>query len=49
MIGKEIFVIRGSEKICGFAKDIDDECGLIVDYGSKTEVLRTGEISVRVK
>lgn len=49
VIGKEIFVIRGSEKICGFAKDIDDECGLIVDYGSKTEVLRTGEISVRLK
>ena len=49
VIGKEIFVIRGSEKTYGFAKDIDDECGLIVDCGSKTEVLRTGEISVRLK
>lgn len=49
VIGKEIYIIRGSEKVSGFAKDIDGECGLIVDFGTKTEVLRTGEISVRLK
>ncbi len=49
VIGKEIFVIRGGEKRCAFAVDIDGECGLTVDYGNETETLRTGEISVRTK
>lgn len=49
VIGKDIYVIRNGVSVPARAVDIDDECGLIADLGTHTEVLRTGEISVRIK
>lgn len=49
VIGKDIFVIRNGVSVPARAVGINGECGLIADFGTHTEVLRTGEISVRIK
>lgn len=49
VIGKDIFVIRNGVSVPARAVDIDGECGLVADFGTHTEVLRTGEISIRIK
>lgn len=49
VIGREIYVIKTDGTYNAKAIGIDRNCGLIVDYGNKIEVLRTGEISVRIK
>lgn len=48
VIGKEINVIKNGVAVRAKALDIDNECGLVVDYGESTDILRTGEISVRI-
>ncbi len=49
VIGKDIYVIRNGVSATAKAVGIDDECGLIADFGTHTEVLRTGEITVRIR
>lgn len=47
--GKDIYVIRNGVSAPAKCIGIDDECGLIADFGDRTEILRTGEISIRIK
>ncbi len=49
VIGKEISVIQNGECKNAFALGIDRNCSLIIECGGKLEVLRTGEISIRMK
>lgn len=50
VLGQEIDVLKGTERIGARAIDIDENCGLIVRYPDGTkEVLNSGEISIRVK
>ena len=48
VIGKDINIMRGSEKYRAKAVGIDDRGGLIVDNDGVVSVLYSGEISVRV-
>lgn len=48
LIGKEILVLRGNDRIPAAAIGIDDKAGLIVKYSDgSTETLTCGEVSVR--
>ncbi|MGM9637757.1 MAG: biotin--[acetyl-CoA-carboxylase] ligase [Eubacteriales bacterium] len=49
VIGKEIDFYLGSEKHVGKAVGIDDDGGLLVECDGRTQVLSTGEISIRLK
>lgn len=50
LIGKEIFILKGTEQIPATAVGIDDKAGLIVEYADgKKETLTCGEVSVRQK
>lgn len=48
VIGKDVKVIRGKEEFFARAVGIDDNGGLLVEYGGKTQALYSGEISIRV-
>ena len=48
LIGKDIYVIKGSQTINAKAVDIDDQARLVVEYEDYTkEALNSGEVSVR--
>ena len=47
VLGKEITVIKGETEKKAKALDIDENFRLLVDYGDKTELLSSGEISIR--
>lgn len=48
LIGREILVLRGDDKIPATATGIDDKAGLIVRYeDGSTETLTFGEVSIR--
>lgn len=48
LIGKEIYVLKGNDKIKARALDIDDKARLLVEYEDHTrEALLSGEVSVR--
>ncbi|MDD6276748.1 MAG: biotin--[acetyl-CoA-carboxylase] ligase [Clostridia bacterium] len=47
VIGREIVFIRNGEKTPAKAVGIDDNGGLIVDTGNGTEILTSGEITLR--
>lgn len=48
LIGKEILVLKGNDKLAATAIGIDDKAGLIVRYDDEsTETLSCGEVSVR--
>jgi len=48
LIGKDIYIIRGSQIIKARAVDIDDQARLVVEYEDHTkEALNSGEVSVR--
>ncbi len=50
LIGKEILVIKGNDKVPALAIDIDDKARLVVEYEDKTrESLSSGEVSIRAK
>ena len=50
VLGQEIDVLKGTERIGARAIDIDENCGLLVRYPDGTkEVLNSGEISIRIK
>jgi BirA family biotin operon repressor/biotin-[acetyl-CoA-carboxylase] ligase len=49
VIGKDVVCFRGNEKFEGRVKDIDDFGGLVIERDGSTEVLRSGEISLRLK
>ena len=50
VIGKDIYVIKNGENTSARALEIDDKCGLLVEFenGEKT-VLNSGEISIRLE
>ena len=48
VVGKDILVIKNGVSTPAKCIGIDDECGLIADFGDRTETLRTGEISIRL-
>lgn len=50
VIGRDIYVIKNGEKTSARALEIDDKCGLLVEFenGEKT-VLNSGEISIRLE
>ncbi len=48
VIGKDINILKGSEKYRAKAVGIDNRGGLIVDCGGARSVLYSGEVSVRV-
>ena len=47
--GKDIWVIRNGERFSAKCIGFDESCGLIADFGNRTETLRSGEISIRIK
>lgn len=47
VVGKDIYVIQNGVSTPARCVGIDDECGLIANFGNRTEILRTGEISIR--
>lgn len=47
VIGREIVVLRGSERIPARAIDIDDQGSLVVETAEGVQVVRSGEVSVR--
>jgi len=48
MKGRQIYVIRGTERIPAIAEDVDEECRLVVRYeDDRREVLSSGEVSIR--
>lgn len=49
LLGKNIYVIKGSKSIPAKAIDIDDKARLVVEYpDSSTEALNSGEVSIRI-
>lgn len=49
VIGKEIFVIKGKEKLQAFVRNLDNNCHLQVTYlDGKQEILSSGEISLKL-
>lgn len=50
VLGRDIYVIKNGEKTSARALEIDDKCGLLVEFenGEKT-VLNSGEISIRLE
>lgn len=50
VLGKEIMVLRGTQKREATALDVDEHCHLLVRYNDgEEEVLSSGEISIRLK
>lgn len=49
VIGREVTVLKGSERFQAVAKGIDDQGRLIVYYNGKSEALGSGEISLKLK
>ena len=47
VIGKDIYVISDGIAVKARATGVDDGCGLIVETEKGTEILRSGEISIR--
>lgn len=47
LIGKEVRIIRGDTETLGKAIDIDEEGGLVIDYGDRVESVISGEVSIR--
>ena len=49
VIGKEVSFMKGETNYKAIAKDIDENCGLVVEFSDKsTEILNSGEISVTI-
>ena len=47
-LGKEVSILRGEEIFRGFARDMDDDGGLVIDFSDgHTETVSSGEVSVR--
>lgn len=47
---REIFVLRGDERIHAKALDIEDDYSLLVEYDDgKREALRSGDVSIKIK
>lgn len=47
VIGRNIAVIRGNERFSARAVDIDDQGSLVVETDKGTQIVRSGEISIR--
>lgn len=47
LIGREVRIIRGDTETLGKAVDIDEEGGLVIDYGDRIESIISGEVSIR--
>lgn len=47
LIGKEVRIIRGDTETLGKTVDIDEEGGLVIDYGDRIESIISGEVSIR--
>lgn len=49
VVGKDVYVVSGDNKVKAKAKAVDDACHLVVEYeDGRTEALSTGEISIRL-
>ena len=48
VLGKQIEVIRGNERFEAYALDVTDRGELLIRVGDSTQVLQSGEVSVRV-
>ena len=48
VLGKQIEVIRGNERFFAHALDVTDRGELLIRVGDSTQVLQSGEVSVRV-
>jgi len=46
-LGKQIEVIRGNERFFAHALDVTDRGELLTRVGDSTQVLQSGEVSVR--
>lgn len=49
VLGKRIAVLRGDSRFAATARDIDDQGGLVIETECGTEVVRSGEISIRLE
>ena len=50
VIGKEVSFMKGETNYKAIAKDIDENCGLVVEFPDKsTEILNSGEVSLAIK
>lgn len=49
VIGKDVTLKVGSRTIEGHVSDIDSMGGLVADIGGRTEVFRSGEVTLRLK
>lgn len=49
VLGKKITVLRGDSRFPATALDIDDQGGLVIETENGTEVVRSGEISIRLE
>lgn len=48
VIGRSVWVIRGEERYAARAVDIDDQGGLVVETEQGRQVIRSGEVSIRL-
>ena len=49
VIGRDVWVIRGDERYSAHAVDIDDQGGLVVETEAGRQIIRSGEVSIRVR